>query len=469
MQILDELSVPRDATVEEAFSVFSHRLLPEDTAIEDRFDSKSDEPLSDAHWNHLYDALVGRKTEAGILVLAQFLEHCSTAELPYNAVETLHKMNSNIIPFARIHRSHQIRLARAIAGVFDATRSPELLAAIIGSVCWSLHARQDPKSVKTSLDPAWVPWLDDLIAAQKIKASLRRYEGMLSAVVAEEDYASDSPADVEADDAAKKRRNKEKAQRAAANKSKRNENNAQADALRDATNVSQAVESSPEEQIASLKARLKSFEVQNNLLSRKNKKLARTVRRQTVPNDDNSEIIPIPKPKGKFNIQEAMGLADDQREFTKLQAGVNVLAVEAKIDFDEPWSRQEPSTVAKLLRVSEQRFPYLTSKRFPRYWATSAMLQRYINSVRGYQSGLKNPDSGVSRRRQRVTKIIVQDFDALASLLPPNQTMAIKVLNVDNDGPRQSSQDSDDEGKPSQGADSLDDDDDDDELPVAVD
>ncbi|KAJ7888658.1 hypothetical protein B0H14DRAFT_2562229 [Mycena olivaceomarginata] len=154
---------------------------------------------------------------------------------------------------------------------------------------------------------------------------------------------------------------------------------------------------------------------------------------------------------------------------------------------------------------SEQRFPYLTSKRFPRYWATSAMLQRYINSVRGYQSGLKNPDSGVSRRRQRVTKvgqreveaqrnhlIIVQDFNALASLLPPNQTMAIKCCwrsknwpVVDNDGPRESSQgiqitpplmdkddsnsDSDDEGNPSQGADSLDDDDDDDELPVAVD
>ncbi|KAJ7809991.1 hypothetical protein B0H14DRAFT_2864463, partial [Mycena olivaceomarginata] len=186
MQILDELSVPRDATVEEAFSVFSHRLLPEDTAIEDRFDSKSsDEPLSDAHWNHLYDALVGRKTEAGIVVLAQFLEHCSTAELPYNAVKTLHKMNSNIIPFARIHRSHQIRLASAIAGVFDAMRSPELLAAIIGC------------DVKTSLDPAWVPWLDDLIAAHKIKATLRRYEGILSAVVAEEDYASDNPADVE--------------------------------------------------------------------------------------------------------------------------------------------------------------------------------------------------------------------------------------------------------------------------------
>jgi hypothetical protein len=37
-----------------------------------------------------------------------------------------------------------------------------------------------------------------------------------------------------------------------------------------------------------------------------------------VPNDDNSEITPIPKLKGKFNIQEAMGLANDRHEFTRL-------------------------------------------------------------------------------------------------------------------------------------------------------
>ncbi|KAF8205731.1 hypothetical protein K438DRAFT_2014595 [Mycena galopus ATCC 62051] len=222
-----------------------------------------------------------------------------------------------------------------------------------------------------------------------------------------------------ADDAAKKRQNKEKAQQAAAKKSKRNENNAQAATLQDATNLSQAMETSPEEQIASLKACLKSYEVQNNLLSHKNKKLARAVRCQTVPNDDNSEIISIPKPKGKFNIQEAMGLADDQHEFTKLQAGVHVLTVEGKIDFNKPWSKQEPSTVAKVLRVSEKCFPYLTSKRFPRYWATSAMLQRYINSVRGYHT-LKRGDNLES-------KLNIIDFNALTSLLPPIQTMTIKV------------------------------------------
>ncbi|KAJ7831232.1 hypothetical protein B0H14DRAFT_3713934 [Mycena olivaceomarginata] len=201
------------------------------------------------------------------------------------------------------------------------------------------------------------------------------------------------------DNAAKKCQNKEKTQQAAAKKSKRDEKTVQAAALRDATNVSQAVETSPEEQTASPKAA-------------KNKKETYSCGSPSDPSDDNSEIIPIPKPKGKFNIQEAMGLADDQCEFTKLQAGVHVLAVEVKIDFGEPWSKQEPSTVAKPLRVSEKHFPYLTSKQFPRYWATSAMLQRYINNVHGYQSGLKNPDSGVSRRCQRVTKVGQREVEA---------------------------------------------------------
>ncbi|KAF8146843.1 hypothetical protein K438DRAFT_1990128 [Mycena galopus ATCC 62051] len=295
-----------------------------------------------------------------------------------------------------------------------------------------------------------------------------------------------------ADDAAKKRQNKEKAQRAAAKKSKRNENNAQAATLQDATNLSQAMETSPEEQIASLKARLKSYEVQNNLLSHKNKKLARAVRHQMVPNDDNSEIISIPKLKGKFNIQEAMGLTDDQREFTKLQAGIHVLTVEGKIDFDEPWSKQEPSTVAKLLCVSEKHFPYLTSKRFPQSWATSAMLQRYINSVHGYQSGMKNPNSGVSRRRQHVTKVGQREVEAQRNRLRRSRIITSpdsdddNQMNVDNDGPRESSQgiqvtppstdnddsnseDPDDEGNPSKSTDNSDDEDDDEELPIAAD
>ncbi|KAJ7702028.1 hypothetical protein B0H14DRAFT_3527379 [Mycena olivaceomarginata] len=115
------------------------------------------------------------------------------------------------------------------------------------------------------------------------------------------------------------------------------------------------------------------------------------------------------------------------------------------------------------------------------------MLQRYINSVRGYQSELKNPDSGVSHRRQRVTKVGQREVEARRNRLRRSRIITSPEpddgdqMNVDNDGPRESSQgiqitpplmdnddsnsDSDDEGKPSQGADSWDDDDDDDELP----
>ncbi|KAJ7036268.1 hypothetical protein C8F04DRAFT_1181549 [Mycena alexandri] len=90
---------------------------------------------------------------------------------------------------------------------------------------------------------------------------------------------------------------------------------------------------------------------------------------------------------------------------TRPITGIHSLAREGKIDFDSTWSHQDPSIVAKILRVSAGRHPYLTAKRFPRHWATSSILQRFINSVRAYTSGKANPTSGANRRRQKVTKV----------------------------------------------------------------
>ncbi|KAJ7613837.1 hypothetical protein DFH06DRAFT_1484486 [Mycena polygramma] len=147
-------------------------------------------------------------------------------------------------------------------------------------------------------------------------------------------------------------KNKEKIQAAAVKKAKRKANDAQAAALRDAMNAPQADEPSPEEKIARL-------------------------------TESESEIIPIPRPKGQFNIQIAMGLADNRKESTQIQAGIHAIAVEAKIDFESTWSQQSLDTVRKVLHVAA----------------------RYMNSVRAYESGKENPSSGVSRRRQRVTKM----------------------------------------------------------------
>ncbi|KAJ7194058.1 hypothetical protein GGX14DRAFT_576712 [Mycena pura] len=206
-----------------------------------------------------------------------------------------------------------------------------------------------------------------------------------------------------AEDVAKKQKKQDTAKRSAAKKAKRADNDAQADALRDTTNTPAESALSLEQQIAVLKTRLDTSDAKNRRLSARNKKL----RRHSAPTTDSTEIIPIPKPKGKFSIQCAMGLSDDKTEFTKLQAAIHALAtsIEAKVDFDVPWSQQDPMTVAKVLRVAAERYEYLCAKRFPRHWATQAILQRYINSVRAYNSGKANPASGVSRRRERRTAI----------------------------------------------------------------
>ncbi|KAJ6469276.1 hypothetical protein C8R45DRAFT_937683 [Mycena sanguinolenta] len=283
-----------------------------------------------------------------------------------------------------------------------------------------------------------------------------------------------------AEAAAKKDKKKKKAQDATAKKAKQASNNARAAVLRDATNVASGeLPHSRDAQIAELTAKLKSAETQVEILGRKNKKLAKTVRQTQTPAATDSGIIPIPKsgtvestalgwilvagefypvtcllwsepgreyhlgaeifcppsgtykgyddmrsklavpvvgpcqynkpppppPRGKFNIQSAMGLEDDRALFVELQAGIHVLAHEAKVDFDSNWSQQDHSTIAKITRVAEQRHKYLTSKRFLRSWATSAMVQRYLNSVHAYKSGKANPASGVNRRRERVTRI----------------------------------------------------------------
>ncbi|KAJ7093560.1 hypothetical protein C8R44DRAFT_815337 [Mycena epipterygia] len=110
-------------------------------------------------------------------------------------------------------------------------------------------------------------------------------------------------------------------------------------------------------------------------------------------------------PKGKFNLQEAMGLSDNRQLFTELQAAVHSIALEAKIDFELNWSQQDPGIVAKILRVAGECHTHLNAKRYPRNWATASMLQRYINSVRAYRAGKANPSSSVSRRRERVTRV----------------------------------------------------------------
>ncbi|KAK7027763.1 hypothetical protein R3P38DRAFT_3354712 [Favolaschia claudopus] len=202
--------------------------------------------------------------------------------------------------------------------------------------------------------------------------------------------------DHKARDAAKTAQRKQKASAAAAKKTKRAANDARAAALGDVTNTTPAEQG----KIAALENRIE-------ILSRKNKRLSKAIRRHKInATDDSDDIVAIPKPKNKkFNIQAAMGLENDTRLYTEIQATVRSASIESKIDFALPWKEQEPADVAQVLRVAASRNNYLTAKRFPRHWATSALLQRYINNARGYTAGKANPDSGVSRRRYRNTTV----------------------------------------------------------------
>ncbi|KAK7017394.1 hypothetical protein R3P38DRAFT_2987202 [Favolaschia claudopus] len=198
-----------------------------------------------------------------------------------------------------------------------------------------------------------------------------------------------------ADAAAKTAQRKEKTTAAAAKRAQREANDAQAAALRDTTNTTPA----ERERIAAL-------ENQVEALNRKNKRLSKALRRSKLPTDtDPEDIIAIRKPSGKFNIKSAMGLDDNHNLFVELQASIRAIAIEVKIDFNLPWKEQDPGDLAKVLRIAAGRNSYLSAKRFPRHWATQAILHRYINSVRGYTAGKANPRSGVNRRRERNTTV----------------------------------------------------------------
>ncbi|KAK7034219.1 hypothetical protein R3P38DRAFT_3351384 [Favolaschia claudopus] len=113
----------------------------------------------------------------------------------------------------------------------------------------------------------------------------------------------------------------------------------------------------PEQSALSSEEKIAALENRVEALSRKNKRLSKALRRNE-PTTNDEDITAIPKPKErKFNIKSAMGLEDNQRLFTELQALIRTVAIEAKIDFDLPWKDQEPSDVAAAGRNS-----YLSAK-----------------------------------------------------------------------------------------------------------
>ncbi|KAJ7147909.1 hypothetical protein C8R43DRAFT_1009865 [Mycena crocata] len=123
--------------------------------------------------------LHGRITEARVEILSEFLECCSSSDIPYNATKTLSIIEPRS-PLALIHRAHQLRMVQSIQNLFHspATQSkPDVLEAALHLHLFDVYADggNGIKSLKQRTSPA-IPWMDHPKARQIMKAFLVDYE-----------------------------------------------------------------------------------------------------------------------------------------------------------------------------------------------------------------------------------------------------------------------------------------------------
>jgi hypothetical protein len=165
----------------------NHRIFPTETAIEipDELNTTQE---TDEVWDSLamYNFKYNRISEANIYFLAEYLEHCTSDVLPYNAVQTLAKVTF-CLPNSAIHHTYQLRLANSIQAIFVAARPTDLLNGTVNSKCWSLYAegpktdeqvRAHREKVHSGNAPLW-PWLNHPIARQQIEDTFTKYKKQL--------------------------------------------------------------------------------------------------------------------------------------------------------------------------------------------------------------------------------------------------------------------------------------------------
>jgi hypothetical protein len=186
MQIIRMIPSHGSKTLVEAG--LNHRVFPTETAIEipDEINTAQE---TDEIWETwaMSSFKRNRISEASIYFLAEYLEHCTSDVLPYNAVQTLDKVTFYLLNSA-IHHTHQLRLANSVQAIFAVAQSTELLNGIINSQCWSLYAdgpktEEQLRAHREEVDSGhpfvlW-PWLDHPIARQTIEDTFTKYKKQL--------------------------------------------------------------------------------------------------------------------------------------------------------------------------------------------------------------------------------------------------------------------------------------------------
>ncbi|KAI0729530.1 hypothetical protein C8Q72DRAFT_951906 [Fomitopsis betulina] len=101
--------------------------------------------------------------------------------------------------------------------------------------------------------------------------------------------------------------------------------------------------------------------------------------------------VMIPRPKGTpgedYNLQEAMGLANNQALYGQIKSAVRDYVRAAQLDVNVRWNYQDKNSLSKIMRLARINFPYL--QQFVHDWPVDALAHAYCKRRRNYLKKLQ--------------------------------------------------------------------------------
>jgi hypothetical protein len=165
-RILWSLGRPLDYNETTLMNRLLHNILPTPTGVEELVLS-SREQTNDI----LRVVLNKRIAEAEIVLLGEFLETCTSSEIPFRAVETVQKFGNNsfYLNLAVVHPTHQARFANSIRRIFQfAPRHSNLLRVVADLPFFDVYDTNAPAPLGLILQD----WLTDSESRHIVKDSL---------------------------------------------------------------------------------------------------------------------------------------------------------------------------------------------------------------------------------------------------------------------------------------------------------
>ncbi|KAJ7936715.1 hypothetical protein B0H13DRAFT_2437581 [Mycena leptocephala] len=131
--------------------------------------------------------------------------------------------------------------------------------------------------------------------------------------------------------------------------------------------------------------------------------------RGSAPGEDAEPIQRLERPKGEagdgkngFNLQNAMGLEDDDEQYQAIMRSVHHNVVRANVDFTVDFRRQDPARLAAVYKLTrETHKPFLSRERFPLDWAIAEMTKQFLRNKRKHAVRRGYIGNREERKRER--------------------------------------------------------------------